>query len=368
MLPRWLRVYVIPAGVFQSVIVGGAYGTGREVAEYLSRFGPLGGLYACGLIILGFALVIAASFEFARLFQTWDYRGFVKCLLGPGWMLYEICFVTLLVIALAVTGAAAGEVLADRFGIDRNVGTLLMLAAVVFFNYFGRRMVELSLAAGSVALTVTLVGLVGYVFTHHGGTILERLAGGGVEPGWPTSALKFMIYNSALVPVLLYSASELETRRQAIVSGIVTGLAGALPALVFHLSFMSHYPEIIAEKIPAYWLIQQFGQPWFLVVYVVVLFVTIVQTGVGILQGVNERLDAWWRESRGRPLGHGAQAAIATGAVLVSLACAKLGIVALVAQGYGSLAYGFALCFTLPVLTIGLARIRRAGAAAGPHP
>ena len=107
MLPRWLRVYVIPAGVFQSVIVGGAYGTGREVAEYLSRFGPLGGLYACGLIILGFALVIAASFEFARLFQTWDYRGFVKCLLGPGWMLYEICFVTLLVIALAVTGAAA---------------------------------------------------------------------------------------------------------------------------------------------------------------------------------------------------------------------------------------------------------------------
>jgi hypothetical protein len=31
---RWASVYLVPAGVFQSVVVGGAYGTGREVVGW----------------------------------------------------------------------------------------------------------------------------------------------------------------------------------------------------------------------------------------------------------------------------------------------------------------------------------------------
>lgn len=38
------RAYLVPAGVFQSLMIGGGYGTGREVVEYFSRFGFLGGL------------------------------------------------------------------------------------------------------------------------------------------------------------------------------------------------------------------------------------------------------------------------------------------------------------------------------------
>lgn len=57
-------VYLVPAGVFQSVIVGGAYGTGREVAEFMTRFGALGGLLAIAVVALGFTVVLAACFEF----------------------------------------------------------------------------------------------------------------------------------------------------------------------------------------------------------------------------------------------------------------------------------------------------------------
>ena len=41
---RFLRVYVVPGAVFQSVMVGGGYGTGREIVEYFTTFGSLGGL------------------------------------------------------------------------------------------------------------------------------------------------------------------------------------------------------------------------------------------------------------------------------------------------------------------------------------
>ena len=62
-----IAAVLMPAAVFQSVIVGGAYGTGREVAEFISRFGPWGGLGVLALAALGFGLVLAVSFELARL-------------------------------------------------------------------------------------------------------------------------------------------------------------------------------------------------------------------------------------------------------------------------------------------------------------
>ena len=40
----WLKVWIIPGAVFQSVTVGGAYGTGRDVVEWISQYGALAGL------------------------------------------------------------------------------------------------------------------------------------------------------------------------------------------------------------------------------------------------------------------------------------------------------------------------------------
>ena len=43
-MKRWLQIYLVPGAVLQSVMVGGGYGTGREVVEFFTRFGLLGGL------------------------------------------------------------------------------------------------------------------------------------------------------------------------------------------------------------------------------------------------------------------------------------------------------------------------------------
>jgi uncharacterized membrane protein YkvI len=353
-----LLALLVPAGVFQSVIVGGAYGTGREVAEYLTAYGPLGGLLAIGAVMLGFALLLAVSFEFARVHRVYDYRNFIRGLLGRWWWSYEICFLLLLVIVLAVTGAAAGTVLADTFGIAPARGTLLMLCAVVVCNFFGRRLVEATLTVGALALSIGLLAFGWLVLGEAGGAVGATLARGGVEPGWLRSAGQFVLYNSALVPVLLYATSDLRTRTETLGAACIAALAGVLPALVLHLCFLARWPSVIEQAIPAYWMIGQFGTPQFLWVYVGLLFVTIVQTGVGVLQGVNERLDAWYAESRARVLPKWAHAAVAGAAVALSLLLSRAGIVDLIARGYGTLAWCFLVVFTLPVLTIGVARIR----------
>lgn len=353
-------VYLVPAGVFQSVIVGGAYGTGREVAEYISAYGALGGLLGIAVIAIAFAVLLGVCFEFARVFSVYDYRSFLRELLGPYWRAYEICFLILLVIVLAITGAAAGQVLADTFGIEVQTGTLAMLTAVAACNFFGRRLVEMTLTAGAVALSGGLLAYGWLVASQTGSEILATLANGSIEPGWLVSAGQFTLYNSALVPVLLYATTQIRTRREAAGSAIVAALAGILPAIVLHLTFLARFPEAIEQDIPAYWMITEFGSTHFLWLYVALLFVTIVQTGVGVLQGLNERLDAWSAETRARPLPKWGHALIAAAAVTLSLGLSRVGIVALIAKGYGTLAWCFLVVFTLPLLTLGVARIRNA--------
>lgn len=350
---------LVPAAVFQSVIVGGAYGTGREVAEFISRFGPWGGLGVIALVGLGFSLVLGVSLELARITRTFDYRSFLKALLGPFWILYELLFGVLLLIVLAVTGAAAGTVLGDAFDLPDAFGTSLMLGAVIVLTWAGRRLVELTLSAGAVLLTAIICVFCWQVWQARSAEIISVFADVATPEGWVQSAFVFILYNSALAPVLLYVAAPLANRREALAAGLAAGMAGILPALLFHLAFMSAWPSIIQQEIPTWWLMQQLGRPWLLNLYVCVLCMTIIQTGVGVLQGVNERLDNWWRERHGRGFSALQHALAAGSAVALSLLLAKLGLVTLVAKGYGTLAWGFLCIYTIPVLTLGVYRIYR---------
>ena len=75
LLRAW-RVYVVPAAVFQSLMVGGGYGTGREIIEYFSRFGIAGGYFGLALAGLCFAVLSSISYEFARVYRAYDYARF----------------------------------------------------------------------------------------------------------------------------------------------------------------------------------------------------------------------------------------------------------------------------------------------------
>lgn len=352
---------MIPASVFQGVIIGGAYGTGREVMEYISRHGPIGGVIASCVIATCLATVLAFGFAFAQRFEISDYRHFVKALLGPAWFLYEILFIALLVIVLAVVGSAAGEILDDGFNIPYMAGVSVVFIAVVVLNFFGRRLVEQSLVVWTVALMLCLIVLIVYVVTHEAAAIRRNFVTYDVVSDAMLSGFQFSLYNSAVVPVIIYCISGIQSQRQALLSGAIAGVFGALPAFLLHLAFTARYPAIVEEVLPTYALLTTLGSRAAINVYFVILFGTIVLTAVGVLQGVNERLDGWRRDQGHGPLSREWHAVIAGGMLAVSMLLAQFGIVALVARGYGSLAWGFFVVFTLPLLTIGVLKIFRSG-------
>ena len=357
MLNRFFKVYIVPAAVFISVVMGGGYGTGREVVEFFTRYGLLGGLLGIGVAACVFALVLACTYEFARVFQVYDYRTFFGKLIGPFWICFEILYLLLFLLVLGVVGSAAGNILQEEFGISSLVGMVGVLVLVVALVYFGREAVEKVLTLWSIGMYVVFVLYFLQVMDNGEVDVLAAVKNGAVEVGWLQGGVLYAMYNLAIAPVLLFSTRAIASRREAIGAGICTGVAVMVPAVLFHVSYAVGYPAVLDEPVPNYWMMSQYTTPLLLGIFLVALLGTLVETWAGLVQGLIERIEAVLKPGEDDTLGHPARAAIAIVALGMGGLLGSLGIVALVAKGYSALSVGFALVYIIPICTLGIVKI-----------
>lgn len=351
----------MPGLVFQGVIIGGGYGTGRELVEYFVRFGPVGGILGMWLItMVVWAVVLAVTFEFARVFKHYDYRSFLLEFLGPLWIVFELMYVILLVIVLAVVGSAAGALLRDFFGVPYLVGVGVMLAAVGFLTFKGSGLIERSFSVWSTFIYVVYVLFLVVAIARFGGQIRFNLTAAEVLPGWALGGFKYALYNLFVIAAILFSVRHIESRRQAIWSGVIAAAVGLFPAFFFLIAILGQYPEVVAEEIPAVHVLQQARAPLLLSVFVIMLFGTLIQTGTGMIHGINERLQSALA-ARGKQLADWVRPVVAVVLLVLSLGLARFGIIALVAKGYGSLSWGIFVVYVVPLLTLGVYKIVAAG-------
>ena len=348
------RVLIVPSAVFLSVLFGAAYGSGREVVEFVSSNGPTGGLVAILTLVITHSVLLVLSFELARIYRSYDYVSFFRILLGKGWFLYEIVILFGLVIALSITTTVGGTVLDDHFGIGAVIGSVLILGLIVVLNYHGRKIVEQSMMVSVVALFAVLAVLIAQLVNEHAERVARAFADHPHQEGGVYTGLKYAIGGGGYLPLLLYCATGLRTRGEAVTAGLAAATIAAVPALIFHFAFMAGFPAVVEQRLPAYWMFEQISTPFMLNVYVLVMFVLVAQTGVGVLQGLIERIDTWYRRRKARPLGRIGHGAIAGGAAIVSTALGSMGIVALILRGYTVMFAGFIVVFVVPLLTYGV--------------
>ncbi len=130
----------------------------------------------------------------------------------------------------------------------------------------------------------------------------------------------------------------------------------------------SHYPAIVDQTVPANFLLDALGSRALQLVFQIVLFGTLIETGTGLIHAVNERVAATYRES-GRDMPRTLRPVIATALLLAGAGLASFGLIELIARGYGTLTWLFLAVFVVPILTWGIYRIRAAsGEGAGARP
>lgn len=354
---RLLTIYLIPGAVMQSVMIGGAYGTGREMTQYFTQYGMLGGLLGLAVAAGCMAVVFSLSIEVARQFRVFDYRSFARVLLGPAWFMFEVVALSLMLLVIAVITAAAGALLADQYGLPRWFGSGLTLCAVVALVVSGRSWVMKILASWSLLLYLVFAVYLVAVFSLMEPTVAAVRT--DVGTGWAVSGVQYAMYNIAAIPIVLYACRSIETRRQAAAAGTIGALIGIVPAVMLHLSFAVDYPEIIQAELPVYRILGLMDKPLLTTAYLLVIFGTFVETAAGNIQGIVERVNGALQEHSRPSLTTLQGGAIAVAMMIAAIAMSSFGLIALVAQGYGALAWGFLLFYALPLVTVGVYRLMR---------
>ena len=302
---------------------------------------------------------MAISFEICRMTRSYEYKSFFEQLLGRFWFLYEILLVLLMILILSVVGAAAGEIVQNLLGAAPILGSLLLLGAVGILVFYGNRVIERFMGFWSFLLYVTYFMLVVWCFAAFGTEIRASFAASEVGGRWFWDGVRYAGYNIAAVPVVFFALRHLETRREAIAAGLLAGPIGMLPAVFLYLAMMAAYPEIGELPIPSALLLARLDAFWFSALFQIVLLGTLIQTVVGLIHAINERVAATLA-ARGKTMPAYWRPVIAVLILLTALVLAAwFGIIPLIGRGYGLMTYGFIAVFVLPVLTIGLMRVIR---------
>ena len=345
--------------MFQSVVVAGGYGTGREIVEFFLTYGPVAGLLAMVLVsTVIWSAVSAVTYEFARTFKSYEYRALFKHLLGRGWVLFEVLYIGLMLIVLAVIAAAAGSILEESFRLPYALGVLGIMLAVGYLVFRGSATIEKVLASWSLVLYAVYTIMFVWAFAAFGGEILNVFATSDSRPGWAIGGLKYAGYNLAVIPAVLFAVRHIESRKEAITSGLLTGVIGIVPGLFFYIAVVGQYPAILERPVPVNSLLDALGSRTLQTVFQIVLFGTLIETGTAMIHAVNQRIAGTFAE-KGAHLHRWVRPTVALAFLVVATLLSQFGLVDLIASGYGTMTWGFLLVFVLPMLTWGVWLIRR---------
>lgn len=351
---------LLPGFLLQSVLIGGGYATGRELVEFFLSSGPLGGLLGILAATCAFSLISMVSFEFARLTQSYSYRGFFKRLLGRGWWLYELGYFALGILVLAVVGSAAGQLVHEHLQLNSNFGTWLLMLCICLLVAWGSKLIEQVLAGWSFLL-YGVYGIFVYLYlSEYGGGLTGQLsANDAVVDGWFISAIQYVGYNVAALPLILFCVRHMDSRSEALMAGIFAGPLAMLPALFFYLAMVAGAEHLTKTTLPSDVMMQQLDLPWLQALFYMVLFGTFIETGMAFIHAMNERVADVYQEQQ-RTMPKLLRPAIALAVLVLSIYLAgAVGLVGLIGAGYGNLTWLFIAVFVIPVLTWGLYRIVR---------
>ncbi len=352
-MTKAFQKYLLPGFVFQSIVVGGGYGTGRELVQFFLNEGPLGGYGGMLVATLVWGVILALGFELARTSGHFDYRTFTKGLLGRGWMGFEVLYVLSSILTIAVVGSASGELSHEMFGSAPLVGTLIAVAAVAFFAFWGSALIERFFSLWSIMLYVVYLVMIALVVPGFGGDIARNAGVSTPDSRWLVGGLEYAAYNLAALPAMLFVVRHLESRRDSMIAGFMAGLIAMFPGALIYTALLAFYPAILEQSIPANFVLGQLDRPGFQLFFQLVLFGTFIETGTGMIHGYNERIAGFLAE-RGQTLTHWRRLAIAAVLLTVSVWLAdRFGLIALIERGYGLITYGYWLLFLAPILAVG---------------
>lgn len=371
LLGGWFGTIVLPAIILQSVLIGGGYATGREIVEFGAKFGSSGWLAVVGIWV-GFTVMAVLTFEVSRVFGVYDYKSFIKELIWKAWPLFDLLFLVMAVLIIAIMASAAGEIMEETLGIPYLAGISAIILVVGVLAYYGAWLIEEFKTIGSAGLYVAFITFSAIVIAATWGDITSTFAAGDTSYVGDASmgavlqsGILYVGYNLAVFPAVFFVLERQTTRKETMTAGVLSGTLMSLPFALSYVALMGFYPQESVMGAPVPWLsmLDAVGGTAIIALYGLVVGWTLIETSVGLIHAILDRIDADVAEVDAGPL-EGMEGlsrihrgALGVGILVGAMLLSRVGIITLVAQGYTLMAYFFIALFAVPLLTVGVYRI-----------
>jgi uncharacterized membrane protein YkvI len=352
-----LKHIFLPGIILQSVLIGGGYATGREIVEYGGKFGASG--WISGLAIFaGFSIMSILTMEACRQWKVYDYKSLLKKLIGRFWFMYEIVYLLLVILTIAVMSAAAGEILHSTLGFNKWIGVIIITTVVGFLNYKGDEIIARFETIGTLALFAAYLTFSITIFLTRGDEIVTTFERWDSSIVSETPSLLILIstgvlyvgYNLGVYPASFFTYRSIETQKQSIIAGLIAGIIMTIPWFLTYFSLMGFYPDttIINSTVP--WLsMMQHLNPVYMAVFSVVVGWTLIETATGVIHGFIGRIEEE-RRKHNKPFKKITKAWISLSALVAAMILSQVGMIDLVAKGYTMMAYAMIAVFALPLI------------------
>lgn len=354
---RTFRRLLVPGFVFQSIVIGGGYGTGAEIMEYFQKYGFAGGLLGIGVTLVIWSALCAITFEFSRMFRVYTYQGMMRMLLQRGAIFFEISYLAMLLMVLGAVTASAGAMAQPLLGISSVYGYLLLAVCTVILSTKGTAAIEKALSLWSYMLYAVYLLFMALCLCRFSDTLAAQLQTPEISRGWAISGAKYAFYNMGCVPLLLYTLRDCQSRREAILSGLMGGAIGAMPAALL-LVVLAGVPGTLGAEIPVTVVFEALNTPWLYWLFEVILFGTLIETSTGYIKALDDRLCETMMQ-RWASVPQRFHAALATTLCIAGYGVAQLGLSNIIAKGYSAMNVAFFLTYALPMATRGVWLIRK---------
>ncbi|NIP58600.1 MAG: hypothetical protein GWM92_09940, partial [Gemmatimonadetes bacterium] len=295
----WFGRLLLPGIILQSVLIGGGYATGREIVAYGAKFGAAGWL-AIVAIFLGFGVTAFFTFEVARIHRAFDYKTFIKLLIGKGWPAFDLLYASMTVVVIAVMASAAANILQDTLGVPPLAGTAGIVVAVGVLTYHGAAVIEAFKSVGTGLLYGAYLLFAGLVLGARWDRVQEVFATADTSylPEVTTAAvlgtgIVYVGYNLACYPTTLFTLHRHTTRRESAIGALIAGLLMTVPFALSYLALLAFYPdpEIMGAPVPWLPMLRSVGGPVILGVFGIVMGWTLLETSVGMIHAILDRID-----------------------------------------------------------------------------
>ncbi len=353
---HFFKAYILPGITFQSIVISGGYCTGQEIVQYFLTSGPVNGFYGLLITTLIWSFICSLCFLLAKAYHAYDYKTFFKVLLGRGWVIFDLCYLYMVMIALSVIAASVGSMLQELLGIPYNFGLILPLLYIMVMVFKGSEHIAKMFSYLSLVLYIVFIAFLMCCYQKSEINFLPESLAAPSGTDWIKKGITYACYNLGCVPAILFTLRNFKTDKQAVISGLLAGPFASIPAILLFMALLTEYPAVLNTTVPSTYMLEKLAIPLLTLTFSIVLISTLVETGVGLVHAFNERISQHRTHNVTSPYWQYAAVGVL---LIVVYSLSQFGLVNLIVQGYGLLTWIMLGVFILPLLTLGIFKISR---------